>query len=102
MRDLGQFSTYQFNNITMALADFQNIKESKMTLFLLNLCCNNEGYDDQNTRTSVATFEAQKKNDMTLLNRDQGNKRTQVNWSDDTIARAFRELYSHMNWNNVF
>lgn len=39
---------------------------------------------------------------MTLLNRDQGDKRTQVNWSDDTIARAFREFYSYLNWSLVF
>lgn len=48
------------------------------------------------------SFEACKKGENSNLNKEPGDKKTQVTWSVDNLARAFRELYSNLNWSKVF
>jgi hypothetical protein len=47
-------------------------------------------------------FESCKKGDNTYINKEVEDKRTNALWSLDNLARAFRELYSHLNWVKVF
>jgi hypothetical protein len=30
------------------------------------------------------------------------DKKNQIQWSVDNLVRAFRELFSHLNWQKVF
>ncbi len=48
------------------------------------------------------TFDACKKGDASGLSKEPSSKKTQMNWSIDNLARAFRELYSTLNWAKVF
>jgi hypothetical protein len=36
------------------------------------------------------------------LNKEIGHKKNTVSWSIDCLARAFREMYSTLNWFKVF
>jgi len=48
------------------------------------------------------TYEACKKGDSSGLNKEPNDKKTSMTWSVDNLARAFRELYSNLNWLKVF
>ena len=86
----------------MALSDFKDINEKTMAKTLLYLSLNHTGTDDLTARIVYNTFEANKKGDTQSLNKDPNDKKTQMSWSIDNLARAFRELYSNLNWLKVF
>jgi hypothetical protein len=46
-------------------------------------------------------FEATKKGEK-VSDKDLSDKKNQVGWSLDNLARIFRELYSNFNWLKVF
>jgi len=48
------------------------------------------------------TFESNKDGNGTSIKKDPEDKKTPMSWSVDNLARAFRELYSGLNWNKVF
>jgi hypothetical protein len=73
-----------------------------MAKTLLYLSQNHTGTDDQHSRIAYTAFEACKKGDSSGLNKEPGEKKTQMSWSVDNLARAFRELFSTLNWSRVF
>lgn len=98
LNDLGHFCSYNYNYLVKTLDDFKEINERTMARTLLNLSVNHTGYDDMTSRIVYTTFEANKKGDSTGLKKEVSDKKTQMNWSIDNLARAFRELYSNLNW----
>lgn len=86
----------------MTLQDFKDINERTMAKTLLQLSLHHTGCDDQVSRILYKTFEASKKGDSTCLNEDPSDKKTQMTWSVDNLARAFRELFSNLQWHRVF
>jgi len=48
------------------------------------------------------TFESNKDGSAASLNKEPEDKKTTMSWSVDNLARAFRELYSNLNWTKVF
>ena len=96
--DLGHFSSYNYNYLLKILEDFKDINEKTMARTLLNLSINHTGCDDQVSRIAQNTFEANKKGDSTLLRKEVVDKKNQMTWSVDNLVRAFRELFSHLNW----
>lgn len=100
--DLGHFSSYNYNYLLKILEDFKDINEKTMARTLLNLSINHTGCDDQVSRIAQNTFEANKKGDSTLLRKEVVDKKNQMSWSVDNLVRAFRELFSHLNWQKVF
>jgi len=48
------------------------------------------------------TFESNKDGTAVSIKKDPEDKKTTMSWSVDNLARAFRELYSNLNWNKVF
>lgn len=73
-----------------------------MALFLLNLSVKHMGTEDADTRIAQYSFEFSKKGEPAQLNKDPGSKKALGGWGIDNIARAFRELYSNLNWFKVF
>lgn len=73
-----------------------------MAKTLLHLSHNHTGTDDYLSRIAYNTFESCKKGDNSSLNKDPSDKKTQMTWSIENLARAFRELYSNLNWSKVF
>lgn len=100
--DLGHFSSYNYNYLLKALEDFKDINEKTMAKTLLHLSENHIGVEDLHSRVVYSTFEACKKGETSGLNKEPSNKTTQMGWSIDNLARAFRELYSNLNWSKVF
>ena len=100
--DLGHFCSYNYSYLLMTLSDFKDINEKTMARTLLYLALNHTGTDDLTARIVYNTFEANKKSDVQSLNKDPNDKKTQMSWSIDNLARAFRELYSNLNWLKVF
>jgi Holliday junction resolvasome RuvABC ATP-dependent DNA helicase subunit len=96
--DLGHFSSYNYNYLLKILEDFKDINEKTMARTLLNLSINHTGIDDLTTRIIQNTYEANKKGDSTILRKDLADKKNQLTWSIDNLVRAFRELYTHLNW----
>lgn len=54
------------------------------------------------TKIVYNTFESNKDGNSTSIKKEPEDKKTQMSWSIDNLARAFRELYSTLNWNKVF
>lgn len=100
--DLGHFSTYHYNYLLMTLSDFKDINEKIMARTLLHLAFHHTGQDDQTSRVIYTTFEANKKGVGVGSAKEPSDKKTAMTWSVDNLARAFRELYSHLNWLKVF
>lgn len=100
--DVGHFCTYNHSYLLKLLEEFKDINEKTMAKTLLYLAQNHTGTDDLNTRIVYNTFEACKKGDSSSVSKDPSNKKTQMTWSIDNLARAFRELYSNLNWSKVF
>lgn len=48
------------------------------------------------------TFESNKDGNSTSIKKEPEDKKTQMSWSIDNLARAFRELYSNLSWHKVF
>ena len=100
--DLGHMTTYNYDELLYVLAEFKNISAEMMASTLIKLANNYQGIDDRESRHVRTIFESCKKGDNTYLNKDAGDKKTNPTWSIDNLARAFRELYSHLNWVKVF
>lgn len=49
----------------------------------------------------MSTLEANKKGDSSLLRKEFPDKKNQLPWSVDNLCRAFREVYSYLNWHKV-
>jgi len=100
--ELGYYTSYNYNYLVKALEDFRDINEKTMARTLLMLSLNNTGQDDSNSRIAQNILEASKRGDSSGLKKDIVDKKTQMNWSIDTLARAFRELYSNLTMLKVF
>lgn len=100
--DLGHYSTYNYNYLLMSLQDFKDINEKTMVKTLLNLALYNTGTDDPNSRIAQNTFEASKKGDNSFLKKEPGDKKNQMQWCIDNLAKAFREVWGNLSWLKVF
>lgn len=102
LNDLGHFASYNYGYLLKILEDFKDINEKTMARTLINLSINHTGQDDSASKIAQNTFEANKKSDSSLLKKDVVDKKNQIQWSVDNLVRAFRELFSHLNWAKVF
>jgi len=68
----------------------------------LQLAINHQGKDDHISKIVYNTFESNKDGNPASIKKEPDDKKTQMSWSIDNLARAFRELYSTLNWNKVF
>ena len=102
LNDLGHFASYNYSYLLKILEDFKDINEKTMARTLINLSINHTGHDDSASKIAQNTFEANKKSDSSLLKKDVVDKKNQIQWSVDNLVRAFRELFSHLNWAKVF
>jgi hypothetical protein len=48
------------------------------------------------------TFESNINSNSASIKKEPEDKKTIMGWSVENLARAFRELYSYLNWNKVF
>ncbi len=99
--ELGHMSSYNYNQLLKILEDFKDINEKTMARTLLHLAINHTGPDDQASRIAQNTFEANRKADSSHLKKEVVDKKNSVTWSVDNLVRAFRELFSHLNWAKV-
>jgi hypothetical protein len=66
------------------------------------LSIHNQGKDDQISKIIYNSFESNKLGQSNSLKKEPADKKTAMSWSVENLARAFRELYSSLNWNKVF
>lgn len=102
MIDLGHFCTYNYNYLLKILEEFKEITEKTMAKTMLYLAINHTGTDDLHSRIVYNTLDSCKKGDATAFSKDLSAKKTQMTWGIDNLARAFRELFSNLNWARVF
>lgn len=69
---------------------------------ILNLAIHNTGKDDHVSKIVYNTYESNKDGNGASIKKEPEDKKNPMNWSIENIARAFRELYSHLNWGKVF
>lgn len=100
--EIGHYCTYNYSYLLKVLEEFKDMNELRMAKTLLHLSQNHVGTEDQLTRIVYSTYEACKKGDSSGLNKEPNDKKTSMTWSVDNLARAFRELYSNLNWPKVF
>lgn len=100
--DIGHSSSHSYDFLLKVLSDFKNIDEKTMAHTLLQLSINHAGREDKNSRIVHNWFEANKDSNSALIKKEPDEKVTNQQWSIDNLARAFRELYPHLNWPKVF
>ena len=98
--DLGHYSSYDFQVLTMAMQDFKDINEKMMANTILNLAIHHTGNDCYNSRLVLNCFKVNKTGDMTALKKEPSDKSTSMQWHGDAghFGRAFRENFSNLHW----
>ena len=66
------------------------------------LAINHQGKDDHISKIVYNTFESNKDGNSASIKKEPEDKKTLMSWSIENLARAFRELFSNLNWNLVF
>lgn len=73
-----------------------------MAQTVLQLSLNYQGKDDHISKIIYNTFESNNNGNPASIKKEPEDKKTTMTWSIDNLARAFRELYSNLNWLKVF
>lgn len=84
------------------LFEFKGIDEKVMAQTILQLAIHHQGKDDHISKIVYNTFESNKDGNPASIKKEPEDKKTLMSWSIENLARAFRELYSNLNWNKVF
>ena len=100
--DIGHTSSYMYDFLLKTLSEFKGIDEKVMAQTILQLAINHQGKDDHISKIVYNTFESNKDGNPASIKKEPEDKKTLMSWSIDNLARAFRELYSTLNWNKVF
>ena len=100
--DIGHNSSYMYDYLLKTLSEFRGIDEKVMALTILQLAVHHQGKDDHISKIVYNTFESNKDGNSASIKKEPEDKKTQMSWSIDNLARAFRELYSTLNWHKVF
>ena len=100
--DIGHNSSYMYDFLLKTLSEFKNIDEKTMAKTILMLSIHHQGKDDHISKIVYNNFESNKDGNSTSLKKEPEDKKTLMTWSIDNLARAFRELYSNLNWLKVF
>lgn len=69
-----------------------------MALTVLHLSLNYQGKDDYISKIVYNTFESNINSNSASIKKEPEDKKTIMSWSVENLARAFRELYSTLNW----
>lgn len=91
-----------YDFLLKTLSEFKSIDEKTMSMMLLHLSINHSGKDDTISKIVYNTFESNKDGNGASIKKEPEDKKTVMTWSIDNLARAFRELYSTLNWSKVF
>lgn len=100
--DIGHSSSYMYEFLIKTLQEFKGIDEKTMALTILQLSINHQGKDDHVSKIVYNTFESNKNGNSASIKKEPEDKKTQMSWSIDNLARVFRELYSNLSWQKVF
>ena len=100
--DVGHSSSYQYDFLVKILSEFKNIDQKCMAETILHLSIHHQGKDDHISKIVYNTFESNKSGSGASIKKEPEDKKTQMSWSIDNLARAFRELYSKLDWQKVF
>ena len=73
-----------------------------MAITILQLSINHTGKDDHVSKIVYNTLESNKVGNPSSIKKEPEDKKTQMSWSIDNLARAFREQFTTLNWNKVF
>jgi hypothetical protein len=73
-----------------------------MAQTILMLAINHQGKDDHISKIVYNTLESNKDGTPASIKKEPEDKKTLMTWSIENLARAFRELWSNLNWNRVF
>ena len=69
---------------------------------ILQLSIHHQGKDDHISKIVNNTLESNKSGQGNSIKKEPEDKKTVMSWSIDNLARAFRELYSKLDWQKVF
>ena len=100
--DIGHSSSYMYDFLLKTLSEFKGIDEKIMAMTLLQLAIHHQEKDDHISKIVYNTFESNKDGNPASIKKEPEDKKTLMSWSVDNLVRAFRELYSNLNWNKVF
>ncbi len=73
-----------------------------MAQTILHLSMNYQGKDDYISKIVYNTFDSNINSNSASIKKEPEDKKTIMSWSVENLARAFRELYSNLNWHKVF
>jgi len=76
--DLGHYSSFNYQMLSMALQDFKDINEKQMAKMLLHLAVHCSGQDDFSSRIVFSLFEVNKTGDAANLKKEPNDKVTQL------------------------
>jgi len=74
--DLGHYSSFNYQMLSMTLQDFKDINEKTMANMLLHLAVHYSGQDDMQSRIVFGLFEVNKTGDASNLKKEPNDKLT--------------------------
>ena len=100
--DVGHSASYHYDFLLKILGEFKNIDQKCMAETILQLSIHHQGKDDHISKIVNNTMESNKSGQGASIKKEPEDKKTVMSWSIDNLARAFRELYSKLDWQKVF
>ena len=91
-----------YDFLLKTLSEFKGADEKTIAKTILMLAYHHSGKDDHISKITYNAFESNKDGTSTSIKKEPEDKKTQMSWSLDNLSRAFRELYSNLNWLKVF
>ena len=91
-----------YDFLLKTLSEFKCIDEKVMAQTILQLAIHHQGKDDHISKIVYNTFESNKDGNPASIKKEPEDKKTTMSWSIENLARAFRELYTNLNWSKVF
>jgi hypothetical protein len=74
--DLGHYSSFNYQMLSLTLQDFKDISEKTMALMLLHLSIHYSGQDDQASRIAFGLYEVNKTGDLGNFKKEPNDKIT--------------------------
>lgn len=101
--DLGPNCTQSYEFLLKTLSEFKGMDEVTMAGVLVHLAMHYESKEDLISKILCNTFESNKDGAGEKIKKEPDDKKGNViSWNLDNLNKAFKELFSGLNWNKVF
>ena len=97
--EIGHYCTYNYPYLLKVLEEFKDMNELRMAKNIASFVLKSYWKQKINSlELFTILLKLVRKATLLVLIKSQMTRKTSMTWSIDNLARAFRELYSNLNW----